>query len=283
MQPVANLIEGNVAGFSFKDPDELAPPILRLDACDVGYDGTPVLRNLELRVDADDRIALLGANGQGKSTLSKLIAGRLDPLTGKKIASSKLRIGYFAQHQLDELTLGDTPAKLRSRLAQGGIGEAIADNPVEKLSGGQKARLAILIATIDAPHLVILDEPTNHLDIESREALIHALTTYGGAVILVSHDPHLVDCVADRLWLVDEGKQSPGKLRDDLAKAEARVEKLQEMLERLDNLMADPKIFGDPKKTAELAQKRVEIVEAVDRAETLWLRAQEAVDQVEKR
>ena len=222
MQPIANLIEGRVAGFSFPSADELAPPIVRLDECDVGYGDTVVLRGLDLRIDQDDRIALLGANGQGKSTLSKLIADRLAPMAGKIIKSSKLRIGYFAQHQVDEFTMGQSPLEhlralrpdhkpgaLRSMLAQGGIGPDIADNPVERLSGGQKARLAMLIATLDAPHLVILDEPTNHLDIESREALVHALTAYEGAVILVSHDPHLVDCVADRLWLVDDGSVAP--------------------------------------------------------------------------
>ena len=222
MQPVANLIEGNVAGFSFEASDALSPPIVRLDEVDAGYDGVPVLRGLDLRIDPDDRIALLGANGQGKSTLSKIIAGRLDPLAGGIRASSRLKIGYFAQHQLDELTPGESPldhlrrlrptlapAQLRSILATGGLGAEIVENPVERLSGGQKARLALLIAALDKPHLLILDEPTNHLDIESREALIQALTVYEGAVILVSHDAHLVDCVADRLWLVDQGRVKP--------------------------------------------------------------------------
>ena len=331
MQPIANLIEGSVAGFSFPDPTELLPPIIRLDGIDVGYGETTVLRNLNLRVDPDDRIALLGANGQGKSTLSKLLSGRLAPQTGTLHASSKLKIGYFAQHQLDELELGQTPldhlralrpeeapAKLRARLAAGGIRADVVENPVEKLSGGQKARLAMLIATLDAPHLVILDEPTNHLDIESREALIQALTAYQGAVILVSHDPHLVDCVADRLWLVNDGKVAPfeedmdayrrfllsdrgasdtakarekrpkpaqkranlAPLREDLRKCEERVAKIESMLAKLDRLLADPALYEDAHidRLEDLNKKRAEIMEAMDKAETLWMAAQERLD-----
>lgn len=219
MQPIMALSENAVAGFSFPTPEELSPPLMVLDRVAVGYDGKPVLRNLDLRLDADDRIALLGANGEGKSTLSKLIARRLEPLSGSQTAGSKLRIGFFAQHQLDELVPGESafqhlqrlrpdelPVKLRSRLGAAGFGADIVDNPVERLSGGQKARLLMTIAAIDAPHILILDEPTNHLDIESREALIHALNSYAGTIILVSHDSHLVETVADQLWLVQDGK-----------------------------------------------------------------------------
>ncbi|GGA24680.1 ABC-F family ATP-binding cassette domain-containing protein [Neptunicoccus cionae] len=222
MEPIAAATENNVASFNFPSPEQLSPPIMKLDGVDVGYDDTTILRSLNLRIDQDDRIALLGANGQGKSTLSKLFANRLAPQKGDTIASSKLRIGYFAQHQVDELHLDETPlqhlarerpemppAKLRSRLAQGGVGPEQAETLVGKLSGGQKARLSMLLATLDAPHLVILDEPTNHLDIESREALVRALMDYDGAVILVSHDPHLVGMVADRLWLVKDGSVKP--------------------------------------------------------------------------
>ncbi len=218
MKPVAAIVEDSVSGFAFPEPEALSPPIIRLEGVSVGYGSRPVLVGLDLRIDQDDRIALLGQNGQGKSTLSKLLADRLAPMAGRKIASSKLRVGYFAQHQVDELELDETPlqhlqrqrpaeppAKLRARLAAGGIGADIATTEVARLSGGQKARLSLLLATLDAPHLIILDEPTNHLDIESREALVEALTAYGGAVILVSHDPHLVELVADRLWLVKDG------------------------------------------------------------------------------
>jgi ATP-binding cassette, subfamily F, member 3 len=219
LKPIAIDRDAAVTGFAFPDPEELSPPILRLEGAAAGYDGKPVLRNLDLRIDQDDRIALLGQNGEGKSTLAKLISGRLAPLAGRVVTAPKLRIGYFAQHQVDELDLDATPlahlqrlrpdeapGKLRARLASGGIGAEIATTEVARLSGGQKARLSLLLATLDAPHLVILDEPTNHLDIESREALVAALTDYAGAVILISHDPHLIELVADRLWLVRHGR-----------------------------------------------------------------------------
>jgi ATP-binding cassette subfamily F protein 3 len=219
MKPIAAIVEDSVTGFNFPTPEELSPPIIRLEDVSVGYGGPPVLRHLDLRIDQDDRIALLGQNGQGKSTLAKLLSDRLAPSSGRKVASSKLRVGYFAQHQVDELRVEETPlqhlqrlrpdeapGKLRGRLAAGGIGSDIVTTETGRLSGGQKSRLALLLATLDAPHMIILDEPTNHLDIESRDALVEGLTEYGGAVILVSHDPHLVELVADRLWLVKDGR-----------------------------------------------------------------------------
>ena len=221
MQPITAISERVVAGFNFPTPETLPPPLLAMDQVAVGYDGAPVLRNLDLILDADDRIALLGANGEGKSTLSKLLADRLAPISGTVLRAPKLRIGFFSQHQLDELVPGESslqhmqrfrpqelPTQLRARLGAAGIGADIADNQVERLSGGQKARLLMAIAAIDAPHILILDEPTNHLDIESREALIHALNSYEGCVILVSHDAHLVEMLADRLWLVENGHVS---------------------------------------------------------------------------
>ncbi|MFW2543499.1 ATP-binding cassette domain-containing protein [Primorskyibacter sp. 2E107] len=213
--------------FNFPQPDELSPPIINIEGGSTGYGETVVLRNLNLRIDQDDRIALLGKNGQGKSTLSKLLSDRLPLMAGKMNRSSKLRIGYFAQHQVDELHLdetplqhlqrerpGQTPAKLRAQLAGFGLMAAQAETEVGRLSGGQKARLSLLLATLDAPHMLILDEPTNHLDIESREALVEALTAYSGAVILVSHDMHLLSMVADRLWLVSNSTVKP--YEDDL-------------------------------------------------------------------
>ena len=207
--------------FTFPKPEELSPPIIATEKASVGYGKTIILRDLNLRIDQDDRIALLGRNGEGKSTLSKMLSDRLKIASGSMVTSNKLRIGFFAQHQVDELYVDETPlehllrerptegqARLRARLAGFGLGADQADTAVGRLSGGQKARLSLLLATLSAPHLLILDEPTNHLDIESREALVDALTAYSGAVILVSHDMHLLSMVADRLWLVKDGHVS---------------------------------------------------------------------------
>jgi ATP-binding cassette subfamily F protein 3 len=214
--------------FTFPEPEELASPIISTENVSVGYDGKSVLRGLDLRIDQDDRIALLGQNGQGKTTLAKLLSDRLKAMSGKMTSARKLRIGFFAQHQVEELDVNETPlqhlvwerpdeapSRLRARLAGFGLGPDQAETPVGRLSGGQRARLSLLLATLPAPHLLILDEPTNHLDIESREALVEALTTYSGAVILVSHDMHLLSMVADRLWLVHDGAVTP--YDDDLA------------------------------------------------------------------
>ena len=215
---IDTVVEDTPTRFAFPAPQHLAPPILALDKVAVGYDGNPVLRGLSLTVDMDDRIALLGANGNGKSTLAKLLAGRLDPLSGEIRRSGKLRVGYFAQHQTDELTLDETPlahmaralpratgTQQRAQLARFGLDADRAETPVANLSGGEKARLLLALATRDAPQLLLLDEPTNHLDIDAREALVRALADFEGAVLLITHDPHLVDLVADRLWLVADG------------------------------------------------------------------------------
>jgi len=222
MKPITTPQEAALRAFTFPEPEDLAPPIVQAERAAVGYGDTPVLKRLDLRIDQDDRIALLGRNGEGKSTLSKLLSRRLDPMEGHLRFTPKLRIGYFAQHQVDELVVDETPldhlrrerpeeapGRLRARLAGFGLGADQAETPVGRLSGGQKARLSLLLATLDAPHLLILDEPTNHLDIESREALVEALTAYAGAVILVSHDMHLLSLVADRLWLVKGGRVAP--------------------------------------------------------------------------
>ena len=208
--------------FNFPDPGELAPPVLVMDKAAVGYDGRRVLRDLSLYVDMDDRIALLGANGNGKSTLAKLLAGRMDAMAGEVRRHPKLRVGYFAQHQTDELVMDDTPVahmvralpratptQVRAQLARFGLDADRANTAVNRLSGGEKARLLLALATRDAPHLLILDEPTNHLDMDARDALVRALAEFRGAVLLITHDAHLVELVADRLWLVDNGTVRP--------------------------------------------------------------------------
>jgi len=219
MQPIASMIEERTTSFDFPVPDQLPPPLITLDDTDVGYaPGEPVLSGLDLRIDMDDRIALIGANGNGKSTLIKLLSGRLKPLSGLYRKSGKLRFGYFAQHQTDELNvestalqvmashLQDAPeSKVRAQLGRFGFGADKVNTTVANLSGGEKARLLFAVMTLDAPHVLLLDEPTNHLDVDAREALVRALNDYQGAVILVSHDPHLLELVCDRLWLVENG------------------------------------------------------------------------------
>lgn len=224
MEVIEAAVEDQVEPIRFPNPKgRVAPPILAFDKVAVGYDpARPVLQNLSLRIDDDDRIALLGKNGNGKSTLAKLIAGRLEPFGGGVTKASKLEIAYFAQHQLDELVpsesavehvrrlMADQPeAKVRSRVAQMGLETAKMDTPARDLSGGEKARLLLGLATFHGPNLIILDEPTNHLDIDSRESLMEALNAFEGAVILISHDRHLVEATADRLWLVADGKVAP--------------------------------------------------------------------------
>jgi ATP-binding cassette subfamily F protein 3 len=224
MQPIAEEIEERVAPFLLPNPAKaLASPLVRLEGAAVGYEpDMPVLRGLDLRLDADDRVGLLGANGNGKSTFAKLIAGRMAPMAGRRHASDKMAVGYFAQHQMEDLPARLSPcdhmaalmpdateAQRRTRLGTLGFGIGKADTKAEQLSGGEKARLLLALATFHAPHLLILDEPTNHLDVDAREALVRALNAYEGAVILISHDRHLVDACADRLWIVRGGTVRP--------------------------------------------------------------------------
>jgi ATP-binding cassette, subfamily F, member 3 len=224
LQPIASLVLDEVRPIHIPAADKLlSPPIIATDDVDVGYEpGRPVLSGLSLRIDNDDRIALLGANGNGKSTLVKLLAGRLKSEHGTITRASNLRVAYFAQHQLDELELDASPydhvrrlmpdapeAKVRARVGAIGFSGLAGNTKVEKLSGGEKARLLLGLATFSAPHLVILDEPTNHLDIDSRAALVEAVNDFPGAVILVSHDRYLLEACADRLWLVQNGTVKP--------------------------------------------------------------------------
>ncbi len=220
MQPIAAEVEDRVVPFSLPAPDRLlASPIINLERASVGYaPDAPILTRLSLRIDQDDRIALLGQNGNGKSTFAKLLAGRLAPLAGDVRRAPKLDVGYFAQHQLDDLDSELSPfdqvtrlmptateAERRSRLGTWGFGADKADTRARNLSGGEKARLLMAMTAFHKPHLLILDEPTNHLDVDSREALVFALNSYEGAVILISHDRHLIDASADRLWVVKDG------------------------------------------------------------------------------
>ncbi len=334
METITTPQEAALRRFSFPEPEDLSPPIVTTEGARVGYGGRPVLSQLDLRIDQDDRIALLGRNGEGKSTLSKLLAGRLEAMGGRITTSSKLRVGYFAQHQVDELRVeetpidhllrlrpGEAPGRARARLAGFGLGAEQAEMKVGSLSGGQKARLSLLIATIDAPHLLILDEPTNHLDIESRESLVEALTAYSGAVILVSHDMHLLSLVADRLWLVKGGRvasyegdldeyrrmllgredkpkreaakpaRKPARpsrdavtaMRSEVKKSEARVQKLSQMRDQLAAKLADPALYADDR-TGELEvwnRKYAEVMEAMERAEALWMTALERLESAE--
>ena len=230
MEPVAAATEDPTLVFDFPSPQEPKPPLIVLDGAAVGYvEDTPVLSGLGLRIDPDDRIALLGRNGNGKTTLARLLAGQLEPMAGEVTASSKLRVGYFAQHQVEELRVGETPldhmsrllpdAKpglVRSQLGRFGFSGDKVHLEVGKLSGGERARLALALITRDAPHILILDEPTNHLDVDARESLVQALNAFDGAVVVVSHDRHLLEMTADRLILIDEGtaREFDGSLDD---------------------------------------------------------------------
>jgi ATP-binding cassette, subfamily F, member 3 len=220
MQPIAAQVDDRVVPFHLPQPQKMiASPLIRLEGASAGYEaGKPILSGLDLRIDHDDRIALLGQNGNGKSTFAKLIAGRLTPLTGKVFGANKIETGYFAQHQLDDLNPLETPydymlkflpdateAQRRGKLGSFGFSANKADTKCQNLSGGEKARLLLALTAFHGPHLLILDEPTNHLDIDSREALIRALMEFDGAVILISHDRHLVEASADRLWIVKDG------------------------------------------------------------------------------
>ena len=323
MEPIAAIVDRDVLPITLPSPTKkLSPPIITLEGISVGYDERVVLSRLNLSLSNDDRIGLLGANGNGKSTFAKLLAGRLAPSSGGMVRAPKLDVGFFAQHQVDELDERDTPyravarlmtsapeSKVRARTAQFGFSGLRAETPVAQLSGGEKARLLLGLSTFAAPHLVILDEPTNHLDIDSRAALVEAINEYEGAVILVSHDRHLLEACADRLWLVGDGtiREFDGDLDDykamvlgtarprapkssaaapkpisaersmrndgsKLKSLESRVEKLTELLRRVDLALANPDAFRrDAAKAGELTKQRRELVAALEKAEEDWL------------
>jgi len=317
----------------FPDPPHLRPPLIALDRVSTGYvPGKPVLSGLDLRLDPDERIALIGANGNGKTTLARLLAGRLAPFGGEVIRSPKLACGFFAQHQIEEMRPEASaydhlaglmpealPEAVRARLGSFGFGQEKAFVPVTDLSGGERARLNLALVTHAAPALLILDEPTNHLDIESREVLVQAINEFPGAVVLVSHDEHLIELIADRLWLVAGGtvrpfegdledyrrlvlerSGSPGNtgrsngpnsrrearrlaaerrrgldpLRQQARLAEKTVARLTKERDALDRSLAQ----GNGLSPAEALKRRAELVRLIERAETEWLTAAEAIE-----
>ena len=329
LEPIADIVEDRVAPFLFPNPEKaLAPPLVRWDHASVGYTpDRPVLRNITLRLDPDDRIALLGANGNGKSTFAKLLCGKLKVSSGEMKHPPRLSVGYFAQHQIDELSPDWTPydyacrllpdateAKRRARLGTLGFGAQLANSKCATLSGGEKARLLFMLASFHGPHILVLDEPTNHLDIDSREALIHAINDFEGAVILISHDRHIIETSADRLWLVDDGtvkpfdgdmdeytalvlqrtrtgrrrerpastasrnaRQSPALVQKKLQELDGKILELKDKILLLDKALADHEIYAkEPRKAADFAKLRAKLAADLDRHETRWLEAHDA-------
>ena len=332
MQPIAALADDPSLSFDFPSPSELKPPLITLDMAAVGYaDCPPVLRSLNLRIDPDDRVALLGRNGNGKTTLARLLSAQLAPMEGAMNASAKMRVGYFTQYQVEELhgddtplqhmtraMEGKTPGAVRAQLGRFGFSGDKATTAANKLSGGERARLALALITRDAPHLLILDEPTNHLDVDAREALVQALNGYDGAVILISHDRHMVELTADRLVLVENGaavdyagsiedyidfvlgrnqpkqvktaRKAAAKERDQAremkkaaAVAEADSIRLAAECAALDRAMfvpagADPALAALP--MSELVRRRAELAAELAAAEARWLEASETLERL---
>lgn len=325
MDMVEALQTDRATSFQFPQPEDIGSPIITLKKVDVGYyPGQPVLKNLTLRVDMADRIALLGANGNGKSTLVKLLSGKLEAMTGEMDRDSKLRVGYFAQHQSDEMDVTLTPFQtmrefikdvpehnIRAMLGKFGFDKGKADTKIEELSGGEKARLLFCMMSYNAPHIMLLDEPTNHLDMDARAALIQALNGYDGCVILVSHDPHLVEAVADQLWLVKDGavtdfngdlaayrelvieqrkKERSGSKKDKsekknkksknrnlgpVEKAEKKLTQWTEEVRQLEIQMESEKAIDHPDFMNDLLKKYQVAQKNVEDAEAEWLQEQE--------
>jgi ATP-binding cassette subfamily F protein 3 len=330
MQEITVPLADRTTPFRFNDPDELAAPILELERADLGYGGDPVLRSVSLRLDMDDRIAIIGANGQGKTTLVKSIAQRLSLMSGSRRAAKALRIGYFSQDQLDELRAGETvlehvrdlqpqagQAQVRALAAQFGFGPEKCETKVDKLSGGEKVRLLLGLTTWSRPHILILDEPTSHLDIDSREALIHALNAYKGAVLIITHDTYLAEATADRLWLVKDGRVAPYegdladykalvlaadreapaaplksptratavkpppsrmKLRQKVETAERRMDEARQALQRLDEALLSPAVYSNVSEGERLSRQREDAQRRLDAAEAEWMEASLALE-----
>ena len=287
MQPIAAMAEDSSLSFNFPSPDELRPPLITLDLAAVGYvEEKPILKRLNLRIDPEDRIALLGRNGNGKTTLARLLARQLEPMEGEINFSPKIRIGYFTQYQVEELPSDSTPLELMTRAMEGkppvavrgqlgrfGFSGDRATAETRTLSGGERARLALALVTRDAPHMLILDEPTNHLDVDAREALVQALNDFEGAVILVSHDRHMVELAADRLVLVDGGTAAnyDGSMEDYIDFVLGRNQPKAEVSTKVGDAPA--------KKSGAIAREELKALrKKVTIAETRMKRAQAEVD-----
>jgi ATP-binding cassette subfamily F protein 3 len=342
MKPVSALVTQDVKEFHFPAPEKmLSPPIIAVDNVTVGYDKKhPVLKHITLRIDTEDRIALLGSNGNGKSTLVKLLANRLAPFSGSVTRADKLAIAYFAQHQLDELNEDGSPydhvrklmpdateTKIRGRCGAIGFSGKAGDTIVKSLSGGEKARLLLGLATFFGPNMIILDEPTNHLDIDSRAALAEAINDFPGAVIMVSHDRYLIEACADQLWVVADhkvtaydgdlddyrrmvlssrgmrsssrdrggnaqersnGRDKPQRaksekkvpLKQRISEAEAEIERITQIISKIDTALALPDLFKrDPKQAAQLSKARAGAESALQKAEEQWLAASSSYDE----
>ena len=339
MERTAVTMDEDVAPLTFPNPTRaVSSPIINVAGGTVGYGDTMILRGLNLRIDADDRIALLGSNGNGKSTFAKLVADRLRAADGELTRAPKLRIAMFAQHNMDDLRPDETPVdhvrramadaaktagkpspsegQVRSAVAQMGLPTVKMETPARNLSGGEKARLLLGLATMDRPHLLILDEPTNHLDMETRDALLRALNAYEGAVIVISHDRSLVEASADRLWLVADGTVKPfdgdmedyrryvltGKppkrsepalkpqpaakharnatqsdLRKRVRQLDSIMAKANEAIEKLDGLLLEASRSADGDKIQQLSRKRAEFERRLGQVEEEWLEASEAL------
>ena len=280
MQPISAIVDAQVLPFTLPSPQKpLSPPIVAMDGASCGYGDRTVLSRLGLNISNDDRIGLLGSNGNGKSTFAKLVAGRMDATSGSMKRSSKMTVGFFAQHQAEELEAADTPymlvaarmagspeSRIRTRCAGLGFQGPKADTPVAQLSGGEKARLMMGLAAFDGPHLLILDEPTNHLDIDSRAALIEAINDYEGAIILIAHDRYLIDACADRLWLVDGGtvKSFDGDMDDYKSLVLSRAGGGAAPKKKSDTAAAKPLAQDNRISPAKAAQQLKKQVEAID-------------------
>jgi len=346
LDPVSQILDEPGIRLSFPETEVPPPPLLTFDRVQAGYGDKVVLDQIDLRIDPDDRIALLGANGNGKSTFAKLIAGRLAPLQGEIVRPPKLEVGFFAQHQIEDLDPKQTaldhvaallpnerPERLRAHLGRFGLGQDRAELQAGLLSGGEKARLTFALLSTGRPQILVLDEPTNHLDIDSREALVQAINDFAGAVILISHDRHLIELTADRLWLVADGRVNPydgdlddyrrlllggsgsgaskknanGKTngvaehpvprpqkpvdRQEVLKRRQAARTAEKELERLSTerasiaaTLADETTYrslGDELDT--LLKRHADLETALERAETRWLEAEEALEAIERR